>query len=770
MAAEHKRDQTGVDERSRRIGQVVQDCLERRASGESLSDEWLVSAHPELLPELAEELRRLRVIEIARQQAELGGDIEAEAPDQGVDEEAMNLCPLGLRETVSQAGATTTGPRTPGVIRHFGDYELLEEIDRGGMGVVYKARQVSLNRIVAVKMILAGQLASDSDVQRFRTEAEAAASLHHAGIVAVHEVGQHEGQHYFSMEYVEGQTLAGLVRTSLPSAEQAARYVKVIAEAVHHAHLQGTLHRDLKPSNVLIDANDQPRITDFGLAKRLEQDNTLTATGVVLGTPSYMPPEQVLGNPREIGPASDVYALGAILYELFTGRPPFRAETAVDTMSQVRESEPISPRLLNPKTPRDLETICLKCLEKDRSGRYASADGLAADLERWLSGEPITARPVSRVERCWRWCRRNPLGAGLTAAAALLFVTATAAAILFYQGRQAELRALLTKKEHNLRTRVEQQRHRIYKHFADCEKRLEYLLGRAPKTLTQVPPENTTVYYAENIDSRTEPVPPDLAMSAVHRKEVSIDHPAVVLAPNTADPGNATLQRLMLLSQDFRDTMVLSRDWGNSGPPDEEDEIRTLLTETGTPIVWVYVSLEVGVHCGYPGKGGYKDFDAQYDPRERPFYKAAAKPSNRGLVWGDVPYNDAQGLGLIMFCSAPIYDDKGELLGVVGFDLRLDPIGEMLKTGLEYVDTAFLVGAEGNVVMASDPSWTLDAPVRPLPLPAVVAAIRRKESGLIKVDEKYVVFLPLDVRGWYYVVVADSGSLERFTFGHPGRS
>jgi serine/threonine protein kinase len=212
-------------------------------------------------------------------------------------------------------------------VRYFGDYELLEEIARGGMGVVYKARQVSLNRIVAVKMILAGALASEEDVKRFRAEAEAAANLQHPNIVAIHEVGEHEGQHYFSMDYIDGRSLAGLVREHPLPARQAAEYVQTIAEAVQYAHEQGTLHRDLKPSNIIVDEQDRPHVTDFGLARRIEGDTRLTGTGKVLGTPSYMPPEQAASKRGALGPPADVYALGAILYDLLTGRPPFRAET-----------------------------------------------------------------------------------------------------------------------------------------------------------------------------------------------------------------------------------------------------------------------------------------------------------------------------------------------------------------------------------------------------------------------------------------------------------
>ena len=265
------------------------------------------------------------------------------------------------------------------------------------MGVVWKARQASLNRTVAVKMILAGKLAGEAEVQRFRREAEAAANLQHPNIVAIHEVGEHDGQHYYSMDYVQGRDLGALVRESgpLPPA-RAAECLKTIAEAVHFAHQRGTLHRDLKPQNVLMDAAGVPRITDFGLAKFIERDDSLTQTGAAMGSPSYMPPEQAAGHLDQVGPHSDVYSLGAILYELLTGRPPFRAETAVATMRLVMESDPVPPRKLNPAVPPDLETICLKCLEKNPARRYPSAHALAEELGRFLKHEPIQARPRER--------------------------------------------------------------------------------------------------------------------------------------------------------------------------------------------------------------------------------------------------------------------------------------------------------------------------------------------------------------------------------------
>src|SRR5262245_23399961 len=307
----------------------------------------------------------------------------------------------------------------PENLRSFGDYELLQQIARGGMGVIYKARQISLNRIVAVKMMLPGLVVSEAEAQRFQTEAEAIANLRHPNIVAIYEVGAHEGRRYFSMDYIEGQSLAAMIRDRPLPEETAARYVKVIAEAMQYAHLQGILHRDLKPSNVLLDKTGKPCVTDFGLAKRMGSDSRLTAAGVVLGTPSYMPPEQAAGKNKQIGPASDVYSLGAILYELLTGRPPFQAATTLDTVLLVINSEPIAPRLLNPKLPRDLETICLKCLEKDARQRYPSAQELADDLDCYLKRKPIKARPISVLNCAWRWSRRNPWPTAAAAAIVL---------------------------------------------------------------------------------------------------------------------------------------------------------------------------------------------------------------------------------------------------------------------------------------------------------------------------------------------------------------
>lgn len=324
-------------------------------------------------------------------------------------------------------------PPQPPVNLIFGDYAVICRLGEGGMGVVYKAEQRDLNRIVALKMLRSGSLASESEIKRFRAEARAAANLQHPNVVAIHEVGEEGGQLFFSMDYVEGESLAQMVRRAPLAPERAAGYVKTIAEAIHYAHLRGVLHRDLKPANVLIDANDQPRITDFGLAKYYESDSDLTASGAVLGTPSYMPPEQAAGGGGRVGPASDVYSLGAILYDLLTGRPPFRADTPVETLRQVLDSEPAPLRLINPNIPRDLETICLKCLSKMPGRRYGTAQELVEDLGRFLNEEPIRARRVGWLGHLFKWSRRDPAAAGLSLTLIVLMVLMTMAALWFRQ-------------------------------------------------------------------------------------------------------------------------------------------------------------------------------------------------------------------------------------------------------------------------------------------------------------------------------------------------
>jgi serine/threonine-protein kinase len=312
----------------------------------------------------------------------------------------------------AEAGAL---PRVPG-------YELLGELGRGGMGVVYKARQVALNRVVALKVILAGGHANPEQRRRFQVEAEAAARLRHPNVVQVHDYGVHDGHAYLALEYVEGGTLAQKTAGNPQPPVEAARVVEVLALAVQQAHAAGLVHRDLKPTNVLLSADGVLKVADFGLVKRLDATSAQTGSGDIMGTPSYMAPEQAGSQGGPVGPAADVYALGAILYELLTGRPPFQSSTPLDTVLQVVRDEPVPPRRLRPKVPRDLETICLKCLRKEPGGRYATAQDLAEELRRFQAGEPIAARPIGRLGRAWRRCRRNPVVSTLTALLTLALV------------------------------------------------------------------------------------------------------------------------------------------------------------------------------------------------------------------------------------------------------------------------------------------------------------------------------------------------------------
>ena len=327
---------------------------------------------------------------------------------------------LSVDKTIYHMVGEQTGPERVGapaaaLFPAVPGYEILEELGRGGMGVVYKARQAKLNRIVALKMILSGGYASDLELSRFRTEAEAIARLHHPTIVAVYEIGEYEGKPFFSLEFCSGGSLDRKLKGSPLPPLQAAGLVETLARAMQAAHEKNVIHRDLKPANILLADDGAPKITDFGLAKKTDEAGQ-TVTGDIMGTPSYMAPEQASGKIQEISPATDVYALGAILYELLTGRPPFRAATKLETLMQVQLDEPAPPRQLQSLTPRNLEIICLKCLEKGKEKRYATAAALADDLRRFLTHEPIHARPASAWERAAKWARRRPTAAALVAA------------------------------------------------------------------------------------------------------------------------------------------------------------------------------------------------------------------------------------------------------------------------------------------------------------------------------------------------------------------
>ena len=322
---------------------------------------------------------------------------------------------------VAQTGAAAgNGLHRGDRVRYFGDYEIHQELGRGGMGVVYQGRQVSLNRPVALKVLRAGVLASDDELRRFQNEAEAVALLDHPGIVPIYEIGEDDGQKYFSMKLVRGGSLAERLATYKDDPKAASSLLAEVAEAVHHAHVRGILHRDLKPANILIDTEGHGQITDFGLAKRVEADAEMTASGAILGTPAYMAPEQATGRRGTITTATDVYGLGSVLYALLTGQAPFAGDSVVDTLTMVKEQPPAPPRKLNAKVPRDLEVICLKCLDKNPRRRDASAQSVADDLRAWLENRPILARPAGRLEKSVKWARRRPAIAALSALVVLV--------------------------------------------------------------------------------------------------------------------------------------------------------------------------------------------------------------------------------------------------------------------------------------------------------------------------------------------------------------
>jgi WD40 repeat protein/tRNA A-37 threonylcarbamoyl transferase component Bud32 len=410
--------------REDRLNEILAGYLEAVQAGQAADRPKLLADHPDLAPELAAFF----------------------ADHDRMRQAAQPPSPPPSETPTTPPGEPAPADATLGTVRYFGDYELLEEIARGGMGVVYKARQVSLNRLVALKMILAGQLASEADVQRFHHEAEAAANLDHPNIVPIYEVGEHHGQHYFSMKLIDGGSLAPQVPQLVPDPKAAVPLLAMVARAVHHAHQRGILHRDLKPSNILLEWRagrvnaPVPHVTDFGLAKRVEGDQGQTKTGAIVGTPSYMAPEQARGE-KALSTAADVYSLGAMLYELLTGQPPFRAATPLDTVLQVLEREPARPRTLNAAIHRDLETICLKCLEKDPRRRFDSAAALADDLERWQRGEPILARPGTTGERLMKWARRKPAAAALLAVSAVAVMILAGVTSAFTFRLQAELAA-----------------------------------------------------------------------------------------------------------------------------------------------------------------------------------------------------------------------------------------------------------------------------------------------------------------------------------------
>jgi eukaryotic-like serine/threonine-protein kinase len=398
-----------------RVRALLEAILESRSTPEEACKDC-----PELLNKVRDGLRRVRELEL---------EVDSLFPTTG--SQAAPLEPPDSRP-----------PQIPG-------YDVEDVLGRGGMGVVYKARHVRLNRNVALKMLQAGAYARAHERARFQREAEVVASLHHPNIVAVHDVGEHQGCPFFTMELLEGGSLAQALSGAPQPARQSAALVLTLAEAMQVAQEAGIVHRDLKPGNILLTAEGIPKIADFGLARHFESEAALTLSGTPIGTPSYMAPEQVIGNAAAIGLATDIYALGALLYEMLTGRPPFRGETAAETERQVIHEEPVSPARLNATVPRDLETICLKCLNKEPARRYASAAALADDLRRFGEGRPILARPVGLIERFWRWCRRNPSEAALVATA-LALVTLTLGGGFWLERQEAERREETARREGEL--------------------------------------------------------------------------------------------------------------------------------------------------------------------------------------------------------------------------------------------------------------------------------------------------------------------------------
>src|SRR5213596_2756688 len=361
-----------------------------------------------------------RMTTASRVCAECGATVFADAP-QGVCSVCLFRTGLASLENKDDEAFEPTVAR---MLKDFGDYELLQEIGRGGQGIVYRARQKSLNRIVALKVIGLAHWATEAHVKRFRMEAEAAAGLNHPCIVPIYEVGERDGACYFSMGFIEGDQLDEIAKSEAMPVQCAAELIAKVARIVHYAHEHHILHRDIKPGNILLDAKGEPHLTDFGLARLVESESSVTQTLDVLGTPSYMAPEQAVGNNAAVSSVTDVYGLGAVLYQLLTGQPPFAGGTTYETIKLLLDTEPRSPRLLNPKIDRDLSTICLKCLEKDPKRRYSSAVALAEDLERWLKHEPIVARQSGIFTRGRKWVQRNPTSALLAASLVALAAAA----------------------------------------------------------------------------------------------------------------------------------------------------------------------------------------------------------------------------------------------------------------------------------------------------------------------------------------------------------
>lgn len=617
--------------------------------------------------------------------------------------------------TVHDPNKSTTpaAEKDPEAKKTIGAYEVVKEIGRGGMGVVYMALQTALKRLVALKVISAGPK-DDILRTRFRIEAEAVAQLQHPHIIQVHEVGEHEGQPFLALEYVGGGCLDDLLEGIPWSAQDAARLVRLLAQAMEHAHRRGIIHRDLKPANVLLSWNRevtfgdpsksrrhdvQPKITDFGLAKRMDDAQGPSQSGSILGTPSYMSPEQADGRVHETGPATDIYSLGAILYELVTGRPPFCAATVLDTVVQVMRDDPLPPRMINPMVPRDLETICLKCLEKSPHRRYASALALAEDLERFEKGEAPLARPIGRLEKGIRWCRRNPArawAAGIMLGCVLLLLGFAG----WFHARMAEQLELTEKAHAKVQTALTQQ----------GAQRIDGDL----RQLASIPR-----LVAETLGERSDWTEPQLEawLRAILAGEPRVFGMCVAFEPRQFDHER----------EDFA----------------------------------LYVHR-------IPGGIAAKQLDpATYKPiyREWAWYR---EPLRRGkAVWSE-PYVDTGGGEVPMITySLPLYR-KGRYLGVVTADLSMDYfrfLADWLqKLHLPEEDYAFVLSPTGTFI--GHPRWQLPTRIQDIPdyreeaMKNLVQRMLAGESGRAigpdPISGKQAVYLyaPIPSAGWTLVVVA----------------
>jgi hypothetical protein len=690
-----------------RLLELVVRWEELRRAGHNPLAEQLCANCPELLPALRERLQALKAMD---------GVLETDPADIPTVAGVTNELETGPSATASAAGGAST-VAIPG-------YEILGELGRGGMGVVYKAEQIALKRLVAVKMLLAGQYAPPSARARFKTEVEAIARVQHPNLVQIFEVGEHEGRPFFAMEYVDGGDLEHKIAAQPQPPRQAAELVEVLARAIHVAHTRGIIHRDLKPANILLASNEssgkgpstthhslltnhQPKITDFGLAKRLDVSGGPTLTQHILGTPSYMAPEQAAGKSKDVGPATDVYALGAILYQLLTGRPPFQGETALAILRQVTMDEPVPPRRLQPGVATDLETICLKCLEKSPLRRYATAAALADDLHRFLAGEPIHARPISWWRRTEKWVRRRPAVAALLAVSSLALLLLLAGGWWFAQRLSAELHNTTTA-ERNLEDALA---HEVALGLDSDLRQLEMV------------PQAMAALLTARADWKEEQL--EAWLNALVKKDDRVFALCVAFEP--------------------------SQFGGSAGPID--------------------YCLYVHEHAG--GLRTKQLLPPDYPPpfyRDRDWYKVPRQA--RRPAWSE-PYQGqgADGQPMVTY-SVPFYRD-GKFAGVVAADLSIAYLrklhDQLQRLYLGPNRSSFVLSPEGNILYHPDRRYEFPARSSSLArlelapdFDALTVRMRQDETGRQRATDFYsgrpatFLFTRLPSTGWVFVVVHDS--------------